>query len=268
MYKAARQFVKLANLPDKQLFQALETGLTLVAQNTSHLTGAAAVLAEQDHGRAARILASHAADEAGKFLMLIDAARCPRGHLPDHLKRIAAAHLSRLLYAETASRHDATFGDLVQYINDERQSHYLDGPGEGPEWVFRNALLFWREQAIYVDYVEREDATCEWQDPDYFEPMMVDSRPDTIAADLVGALSAAGLHRAPALAVVAARWRGFVPKDETRITEVRREVRATWSDLQARHLVEDDSDLPESIEQRWTFPLWSVDTSEQPMKMP
>lgn len=261
-----RRFVKLADLPDDKLFPELESGLTLVARNATRLADAAMALAEQGHARPARILASHAEDESGKFLVLLDAARCPANRLAEHLKR-TGQHLARLLYAETAKLFPATFKEIVGYLNLNRKSHYLDGH-VGVEWVFRNSMLYWREQALYVDYVEQEDGTCAWQDPDHFEKLLGNlSKPHTFAADLVAALVEARLHASPALAMVAARWRSFTPSDATHISEIRRLTRQTLEDLEGQGLLGGDENAWDRIIEHWTFPLWGVDLSEQKIKL-
>jgi len=257
-----RRFVKLAELPDDKLFPELETGLSLAAQNASRLSIAATALSEQGHARPARILANHAEDEAGKFLLLLDAARCPRERLTDHLRR-AGQHLARLLYAETAKLYPATFEELVGYINSSRKSHYLDGH-IGIEWVFRNSMLYWREHALYVDYVEQEDGSCGWQDPDHYETLLAGlDRPFTFAADLVADLATARLHVAPALALVSARWRPFVPSDPTHISEVQRLTTYTLKDLEGQGILGADKEACARIVEHWTFPLWNVDLAEQ-----
>jgi hypothetical protein len=126
MYWRARRFSRLADLADPDFFKEIEAGLLLIAKNSSYLADSALVLAEQDRARAARVLASHASDEAGKFLMLMDAVRCPRGQLQQHLRRVGQ-HLPRLLYAETATLCPAPFQELVGYLESDRKSHYLDG---------------------------------------------------------------------------------------------------------------------------------------------
>jgi hypothetical protein len=130
-----------------------------------------------------------------------------------------------------------------------------------------NSILQSREQDLYVDYVEAEDGTCEWQDPDYFEKLLfLSSRPRTFASDLVGALSTAGLHRAPALEVVASHWRTVAPTPDTHVTEIRDRTRATLQALQDKGLLQGESSIWSDIIARWTFPLWAVDTSEQEVK--
>jgi AbiV family abortive infection protein len=270
MYWRARRFVRLADLTDEALFRELETGLTLVAQNARQLADAAIALSQQGHARSGRILASHATDEAGKFLLLVDAARCPRERLRNHLDR-AGKHLARLLYAETAWLSPATFGELVGYINNNRASHYLDGY-EGVEWVFPNQLLYWREQDLYVDYVEREDHTCAWQDPQHFDQQFGEgnalSPRHESAVELVTSIADAGLHRAPALAVVASHWRGFVPTDETDSGELERLTIETIQDVDQQGLASDVEDTTwRRIVRQWTFPLWGVDLSLREVKL-
>ena len=270
MYWQARRFHKLADLPDDKLLPALEAGLALVGENTSRLAGAASRLAELGQGRPAKILASHAHDEAGKFLILMDATRCPRTHLQAHLKRVKD-HLSRLLYAETVRLFPATFKELVGYLDSSRKSHYLDGP-EGGAWVFRNSLLYWREQAMYVDYVEDEDGACSWQDPDHFEKLEgtagLVSGPHLFATELAVAFLTAGLHRAAVLAIIADRWRTFVPADDTHITEIQASTDRMLEDLHERGLLQGDEATWARITERWTFPLWSVETSEEKVTLP
>lgn len=258
MYWHPRRFVRLAELPDDKLFEELEQGLTLITENTAQLAAAACALAEQERHRPARILASHAEDEAGKYLLLMDAARCPKGHLARHLKR-TTNHLARLLYAETVMPCPATFEGLVEYINGNRKSHYLDGP-EGVKWVYRNSLLYWREQALYVDYVERENDECLWQDPDDFDKLSECLfNPQTqFAVDLVADLTGAGLHKAPALEIIASLWRGVVP---THISEIRDRTHDTISTLEGKGLLSGDADISSRIVDRWGFPLWNVDLS-------
>jgi AbiV family abortive infection protein len=269
MYWKARQFGKLAELPDGRLFAELQTGLHLVAQNATRLADAAIVLSDQGRTRPARILASHATDEAGKFLLLMDAARCPRNHLQRHL-RCATQHLARLLYAETAMLKPATFKELVGYINNNRASHYLDGP-EGIEWVYRNSMLYFREQDLYVDYVEREDHSCAWQDPEYFDQLTGNtdalSQPHLLAVELVTSLVEAGLCREASLALLASRWRTFLPGDETTISELWRLISETKRDLETHGLAHGDADLWTLIVDRWTFPLWAADLSLREVKL-
>jgi hypothetical protein len=266
MYWKPKRFVRLGELPDDKLFPELEQGLTLAGQNVGRLASAATVLAEQGHVRPANILGGHASDEAGKFLILLDAARCPRGpQLAAHLRR-AGDHLSRLLFAEVASWHAVTYGEMVRYIDGNRQSHYLDGP-EGVEWVYRNSLLYWREQAMYADYVEMEDKSCQWQDPDYFEKLDASLWKRPWAADVVENLMVADLHRAPSLAIIAQHWRSFEPRGDTHISETAAIMDKMLEDLHGRGMLQGDKQVWSRIADRWAFPLWSAETSEIKVKL-
>jgi AbiV family abortive infection protein len=268
MYWRARRFLKLAELAEDKLFPELEAGLALVGDNAIRLADAAMTLADQGAMRPAKILAFHAEDEAGKFLVLMDSARCPRSHLQEHLKK-AAQHLARLIYAETAKLSPATFGELIGYINHYRESNYLDGPG-GIEWVYRNSLLYAREEALYVDYVEQEGGTCSWQDPDRLEKLIGSEavwKPNTFATDLVSAIMNAGLHREAALAAVSSRWRTFEPNETTHVCEVRALLAQTLEDLTQEGILTGDREPWQLVVRQWTFPLWNTDLSEVQVKL-
>src|SRR5262249_12414423 len=56
-----------------------------------------------------------------------------------------------------------TFGQVIEYVDRERRSHYFDGP-EGVEWLFRNTIIDNRESFLYVDYIEN-NGRFEWRRP-------------------------------------------------------------------------------------------------------
>lgn len=257
----ARSFSRLADLDDGSLFPELEGGLQLLAKNIASLAGAAQTLSKTGEPRPARILGSHADDEAGKFLLFMDAARSPRDRLRSLFKR-AGSHLPRLLYAETARLSPATFGELVNHLDLQRQSHYRDGYA-GVEWVFRNSLLSRREEALYVDYVEHEDGHCEWQDPDRLESTLFGGSLPLSAPSLVASLAAAGLHLAGSLEVIASVWRSFIPNDATHVSELRDTVATTLRELERRNLLTGEQRHWDQISRDWTFPLWSMDLREK-----
>ena len=91
----------LNGLDDGQFFSAIAEGLALVAKHGDHLWNAATTLYDTGQHHASRILTLIAQEEAAKYLILIDAIRCPR--LPP--KRRACQlrrfydHLAKGLYA-------------------------------------------------------------------------------------------------------------------------------------------------------------------------
>ena len=155
----------LATLPDALLFQELATGLELVRESAVELHEQSRKLARAECERGAWILDVHATEEAAKFLILLDAVRCPREDpslLRPHLKKFYG-HLSKLIYAEACNWRPGSFAEFRSYIHRERQSHYLDGPNKS-DWAYRNRLLDGREGSIYVDYME-VDSEYRWSRP-------------------------------------------------------------------------------------------------------
>jgi AbiV family abortive infection protein len=151
--RAIRDLANIRN--DHEFFQELSEGLSLVAENASKLNDAIELLSSQKQFRAARVLLSVAEEEAAKYLILLDAARCPRHpqHLLPRQLGYFNSHLAKGIYAEASWWRVATFDDLRQHVDRERASHYLDGPSD-VDWIFRNAILRRREERLYVDYVE------------------------------------------------------------------------------------------------------------------
>ena len=148
----------LASLPDHLLFSELADGLDQLRDSAVELHGQACFLAQAHHPRGSWILNQAATEEASKFLMLVDAARCPRNLLSNHLcNRKFYDHLARGIYAKACGWRPGSFGELRTYVERERQSHHLDGPN-GFDWIYRNSLLEERENTMYVDYPDERTA--------------------------------------------------------------------------------------------------------------
>ncbi len=126
----------LDQLPDDRFFEEVSNGLQHLAENVTSIESDAHRLTDQRRPRGARILRAVAEEEAAKYLILLDAARCPGGG-----KRLLAAHLccfnqhlAKGLYTKCAYLQSATFGELRKYIDQERQQYYLDGPND-IDWI-------------------------------------------------------------------------------------------------------------------------------------
>ena len=115
----ARAIKALTGLGDPGFFSAIAEGLGLVAKHGDHLWNAAKTLDDTGQHHAARVLALIAEEEAAKYLILIDAIRCPR--LPQ--KRWACQlgrfndHLAKGLYAEAAWMRPSNLRQLHEYLN-------------------------------------------------------------------------------------------------------------------------------------------------------
>jgi len=208
----AKAIVDLCQLSDPDLFSTVSAGLRVLLGNALNLHRQAVFAGRAGHGQGGVILGGFAQEEAAKFHILMDAIRCPRGQgISSHLRRHFYDHLARGIYAEHYENCPADFADVRSYVDNSRVALYLDGP-EGFEWIFRNQIVERREQQIYADYVQADDAHY-WVRPNgllcfapHFPPAIL---------NVARALARAGLTTAPALAVVAKLWRMFQICDGT-----------------------------------------------------
>jgi hypothetical protein len=154
-------------------------------------------------------------------------------------------------------------------MDSERKILYLDGPND-VDWIFQNDILRKREESIYVDYVDYNDAIRRerfWHCPN--ARMMAigvwDMRPKVLNVAL--AVHAIGLTRAAALSIVAQIWREATMDDSV-----------TWNDLAALNLktlqaLAEGGLLRNRSEENirmarydWIFPLYPVDLSPVDVK--
>jgi len=253
-----RQFDQIAG-PWKDRYALLSEGLTAIAENGQALENAAEELSVGGHFRGAQILRTIAQEEAGKFLILLDAVRLGRQNQKGfrvQLKR-AGDHLAKGLYAKAAEIRPANFEELIAYIDHERESHFLDGPND-VDWIFRNQVLANREEVLYVDLVET-DGNLVWLTPARFDILGGGGTPNAVS--LMSSLMALGCNSPRALPLVASIWQGFTPKPNTPWTEVRPRIERTIQELRDHGLVtvtltENDVRL---VLAAWPFPLHSVD---------
>ena len=166
------------------------------------------------------MLTTLAKEEAAKVLILLDAVRCPQSS-GDRLSRQLARfndHLAKGLYARVCGMRPATLAQLQEYIDNDREEFYLDGPND-VDWIFRNQVTQSREGMFYVDYVAHDDGH-RWSDPAVFEDVLFSSPPMPDAVRMALNLSGVAEISTEALAVVAATWRDHVPEAETHCTEI------------------------------------------------
>ncbi len=202
-----------------------------------------------------------AREEASKFLILLDAVRCPRRpieRLSQHLRRYNE-HLAKALYAEACRWSPATYADLERYLADERDELYLDGM-DYSQWIFRNRLLNSRESATYVDYVATEEGHY-WSGPPPLEGREHLFCIDTIFT-LVCALHSVGLTDAAALRTIARVWRALEVTPELHWKSVQELSACTLETPDTQSLLGAAPDQTyATILQNWTFPLYGADMS-------
>jgi AbiV family abortive infection protein len=250
----------LADWPDDEFFEEVATGLALTARNALSLEDDARELWRRKRGRAHAVLRSLATEEAAKFLILLDAVRCPR-HPRDVFERQLSRfhnHLAKGVYARYCDLEPATLADADRFTKSDRLEYYLDGPND-VDWIFPNSILFARESALYVDYIETDEGHM-WQEPWLHNVMLESGFPyhTPCVVRLVRSLHAVGIATAEALRIVAETWRPVAWTADFH----RRDLRALNSEMLNR-LGSMAADAPAEasrvIVDRWLFPLYAVD---------
>jgi len=258
-----RQFHQLAGQSSERYHALLSGGLSAVAENGLALEASAVTLAKAGQWRAAQVLRTVAEEEAGKFLILVDAARLGRHSqrkLRDQLKR-AGDHLAKGLYAKATEIRPADFKELLGFLERERATLYLDGPND-VDWIFRNEILSSREETLYVDLIRAETELL-WLSPARFDTAWLGPDPPA-AVRLMASLASLGCCRPGAPRVLWDVWRGFTPEADTHWHEVEQLVEQTIEQFKARGLVEDSFNQHDYrvILASWTFPLYGVEIKQ------
>jgi len=250
----------LTQLPDVDFFSEVSAGLGHILKSAIGLEQSAALLANGGHTRSYRILLSMVEEEAAKFLILLDAIRCPRTppeQLSRHLKRIYS-HLAKGIYAEACDWKPSTLGDLLEYIENEREAFYLDGPTD-VDWIFWNRILQEREHNIYVDYVDTDEGHV-WFTPSEDDTDSLWLLYSSSPLQLAQALYDSGCTTPEALKVIAELWRPIQMTNDYRWVDLRALNVRTLQELDNVDLLcEQPKDTYATIVDKWTFPLYSAE---------
>lgn len=259
-----RAIKDLSQLGDAAFFAEVAEGLGLVLANARRLYASSTMLAEAKQYHGARVLEALSQEEASKYLILIDAVRCPR----QPGERFAAQlgrfndHLAKGLYAQAYLMCPATLGQLQEYLDHYREEFYLDGPND-VDWVFRNDIIRRREEALYVDYVAHEDGHSWFHPGTYYDSTMGFFSPVETGALLIARLlHEIGMSTPDALAAVAHFWRSVPVVPEMPWAELRGLNHGTLNRLASIGLLHDASDGDfQQLTDRWQFPLYTLDLS-------
>lgn len=260
----ARAIGALNSRSDPAFFGEIAEGLGLIQQHAHRLSAGAADLSERIHGRASSVLAIVAAEEAAKYLILLDAIRCPVQPPKRRVRQLRRFndHLAKGIYARTAGIRPAEMKELLGYSKMLRRQFYLDGP-EGIEWIFRNEVHQQREEALYVDFVEADGELTWWSpnaiaDSDTFARLFTPPP----AVTLVNSLHNSGFSQPRALAIVAKVWRPSEWLPESKYPELRGHILRTLEHLDAEGVLTGETADHQRIPDSWTFPLFDQDLQE------
>jgi AbiV family abortive infection protein len=255
----SRAIKDLVQLSDHDFFSAVAQGLSSISENAARVSEAATILDENDNFRGSRVLESIAKEEAAKYLILLDAIRCPRkpeDRFSTHLRKFND-HLAKGLYAEVCNWRPSNFHEVKKLIKEQCHQHYLDGPN-GLDWVFENWIIRQREEAFYVDYVEYEEEHV-WLSPKRYEDISVPRihRPTPTVVGLVADLERLGFSEPNTLSIVANIWRPVLISNNTKFAELRDLIHRTMREL---HLPSSNEDLVcNRITEKWPFPLYDLE---------
>ncbi len=243
----------LCQLGRGDFYSAIAEGIILVIESAVQLANAAESLVVAEHHRGAQILNSLCLEECSKVLILLDAVRCPNAERSPTLANFYN-HIAKGIYVEAFDWRSGTFQEHEGYVNQARDSHYLDGPN-GVEWIFPNKITQAREDNMYVNYV-RDDGSDEspyWTQPTNQEPTFGYSSSDLLL--FVSSLSAAGLDSPEGIECVAEVWRNVDPRQPNMsVTELWTLNSETLSRVASRKKIEVDKRLV----RLWPYPLWPL----------
>jgi hypothetical protein len=154
----------IANLSQSEQLDLIAEGMPVLLASAEELFAASKEVAERP--RVSRVLEGHALEEVAKILVLLDIVRCPpalRSSRIGPMMRWFYDHLARLIYVEAQSWKPTDAAELQEYINGDRQSHYLEGAVG--EYIVPNAAIYRRESLLYADIETYEDGLPRWTAP-------------------------------------------------------------------------------------------------------
>jgi len=247
----------------------ISEGLLHIIENSEAIESSASILAQHDSKRGYMVLHALAQEEAAKFLILLDAVRCPNKQsdkFSNQLKRFND-HLAKGIYIEYYATRPATFSQVKNWIVEECDEYYLDGP-IGVEWIFRNDILQHREESIYVDYVEMDNKHI-WLSPKQLENDRYNlAQVQTHTLELVRCMSEAGFCKTESLEVISNVWNSLKLVKDTHWQDILKFNEDTISKLKEKKILEDQSvKIYQYIVQNWLFPLYSVDLKIRRIKI-
>ncbi|NOT83864.1 MAG: hypothetical protein HOP02_03590 [Methylococcaceae bacterium] len=270
-----RAIKDLAQLDEKSFLEQISLGLEKIYENVIKLSNSSNALEnELAHYRGHQVLEAIAVEESAKYLILLDATRCPwndNTKLSEQLSKFNE-HLAKGIYAVASDWKPAKFAQLVTLVETQLDEYYLDGP-IGVEWIFRNQIIAEREERFYVDYINR-DEQHEWATP----------RNSSIADDL--GLSKLGLnaYREPsvikmvktihatkitsleALKLFANIWRHFEFNNGTRYQEFQAINQTCWRDV--LNITQQDLTKKQItiLEDKYQLPMYSINMKQKKVK--
>jgi len=249
---------------DTDLFRIVSEGMSNIIENSSVIFSDAQKLLGQDCYRGYNILRMIASEEAAKFMILLDAVRCDRSNSDSFSKQLKRYndHLSKGIYSEYYEIKPSDFQEVQEWVDNERQEFYLDGPND-VDWIFPNCTLHQREEKIYVDYIEIEDK-YQWSLPENNELSLMNKSSLKLIPKIIQistTLYNVGISDSRSLEVIAHIWRPIKMDKNYHWYEIKELNKETLINLESENLLKNiDEPTVSYIIDNWLFPIYSLDT--------
>jgi AbiV family abortive infection protein len=255
-------------LNDEELFATLAEGMDYILHNAEEYYADSEHMAARERSPSFGVLWNIAEEEAAKYFILLDAARCPRqgSRLRNHFAKFYN-HLARGIYALLTQGQPPTYADLRQIVDAERQNLFLDGP-DGDNYIYRNRIQERRESRMYVEFEAVDDEHI-WSVPRHNDPSMAQIlrgvRPP--ALELARAVHEVGLATSTGLAIVAEKWRPVSMVDAFSWSMLQQLNRATCEAVVSTGRAPGAATkVVDFVIRRWQYPMHELDL--RPINVP
>ncbi len=262
----AKKAGAMREMAQSERLDFIAEGLTIILSSARGFWSAAEKLV--DNPREASVLEGFAEEESAKALILLDLVRCPPSKVDGRIGRIVKnfySHLARLIYANAQSWKPVNVEQLQEYVDSERQGHYLEGGMS--EYILPNWAIYSRESTLYADIEQHEDGLPQWSDPTLFSSSGIHTRP--FALTLIEALDAVGVFSRAGLEATSEIWGtvDFLAKEHS--GHVRDLTRQLAKRLEDEELVSEQatSEHARWFHQFWQMPMYYLDFTMIPASL-
>lgn len=248
----------ICNMDSRKRLEFIGEGLPILFASAKSLIEASEALKE--FPREAEILQRQCEEECAKILILIDIVRCPSKKIASRIgpmMRWFYDHLARLIYAEAQSWKPVNAGQLQEYIDNDRKSHYLEG--DHGEFIMENWTLFERESSLYADVSADEDGEVSWNSPTRERFRFHSYRPNSYK--VAEALEAFGVFTVDGLKILADVWGAHEVRDDTEWSLTRDLYLPLAQKLEAKELITEraNNDHAGMLSHTWQLPMYGMD---------
>jgi hypothetical protein len=265
-----RKAALICNMPADQRLEFIAEGLPILFESAKSLAMASQAL--KQFPREAEILGRLCEEECAKILILVDIIRCPKKRVAQRvgpMMRWFYDHLARFIYAKVQGWKPVNARQLQEYIDGDRQSHYLEG--EYGEVIMPNWARFGRETSLYADVVLEENGDPTWLSPVQVEgACRIDRLPTSFR--VVEALEAFGVFTSEGLKVMAEVWGKHEvggESDESGSLHPRDLFLELAKGLEAAGLITEHATRghAHNLINNWQLPMYNMDFAEIPARL-